>query len=1664
MATIDKKITQIQLDNRNFESNAKNTLSTVEKLKKSFNFESIGKSFSDISKKASEVDLATLQDGAEKVKSSFSGLEVIAITALVNITNRAIDAGLSLVKSLTLSPIAQGYEEYELKMNSIQTIMASTGAPLEVVNEKLEVLNKYADDTIYSFSDMTQNIGKFTNAGVGLDDAVGAIKGISNAAALSGANANEASRAMYNFAQALSQGHVKLIDWKSIENANMATVEFKQQLIDTAVEMGTLTKRADGMYTVLTKNSKGSTMNLPIDPVNNFNESLEYQWMTTEALIGTLNRYADETTSIGERALNAAKDIKTASHLIDTLQEAVGSGWGAMFEVIIGNFEEAKELWSGIGELIGGWIGGMFDAKIAVLKDWKELGGRSDLLEGMGNVLKTIWALVTSVTDAFSKVFPPKTGAQLAKNTKIFKDFTGIILKLAEALHGPLEAAFSVVFSVLKVFTSLGKGVFTLIIGLINILAPFVTLILKVVGGVLGLVSALVRLIPVAQIVDGLMYLVYKATKLIGDGFTYLIKLLDPVMDAFANLGDSAQAFLTTALATIDTTKILSSTMQFFKDIAEKVGSIVRKVFEDLAVTVGEWADKIKMVSDWAATGFTDATEKMQEALKPVKKNMNAFGEMMVWVFDKIKIAAVWLGGVLKKVFDTITRILGQAFEGFTTLDFENLVNVGVMASVAVSLKKFLNAISGPAEQLDKILESVVKIFDSVRGALEAYQKSIKAKTLLTIALAVGVLAASIWVLSTIDAKGAIIALAGITTAFGGLMLSMVMMNKLLSSKDNPLKLDSMKSLVLSMMGIATAVFILAVAVKKLADVPAAQLLASVAAIGVLMGGLLILSKKISSVNADKDIIKLSGALIVFGLAMNVMAKAVKTLGKMKSEDLMKGVIALSIIVFELSVIAKIFSNPAMAMTAATNIKELAGAVIIIAAAVRILGTMDPMELAVGLSAVGAALGIMVTFAHLLPKNLAGSMTGLIAMAGAVTILAIAVAMFGKMKIMTLVKGISAVAGVLGVLTVASKFMKPSDALGVVAMAVAINLLVLPVLALSLLPFNRLVNGLLVVAGALGIFIAGAMFMGPAAVGMMALATSFAVFGLAIGGLGTGIALIGVGLTAIGASASVAAVGIVAVTGSIIASLLMILNASGTAGVILVKNLGKIAAATVDTLIKLLKNVLLSIKEYAPEIIKTALNIILIFLREVTALAPQLVVAGFNLMTALIMGVAQAAPDLIKAFVAMVVSVLGALTEAMPAMRAAGVAFLTELLEGAKEIIPLIIELFVESLIALLNVIAEKGPELITAGIDLVLAFLLGIAENIPKIIMAGVEIIMAVVDGIFQAIPVAVERMFEAIILFLDTMAEVIEEYLPQLIESGINLFLAIVKGVTTGSWESAGNVFDVIIQLVGGILTTIGNFFGQLWNKGKEIVSNIISGLVNGVSNSWTSIKNAISKFIKNVVKGVKEGATSVFNAGKNLVGDIIDGILGGIGSMGSKIWEGAKGIGNKLLGGVKSALGIASPSKEFDEVAVWSIKGLLRGIYNKAKDVTDAGAGIGKRLFDPLSAAVADFIDEVNDNPDFSPVITPILDTDNFTNELAEMSGSLDEMQTKLVGTFQRTSIPRGRTETTSQTVVGSNQNEKVSSGDVIFNQYNTSPKSLSRLEIYRDTSNLLQPFKK
>lgn len=373
---VDERIVVMDFDNSKFERGTNQCVKDIEKLKKSLNFDS-AKSFEELDKAANKVNFSGMHTAFDLLTNKSAWAFGIVINGMNNVINKAEQMATNLIKAFTIDPIAGGYQAYEDKLNSTYTIMAATGDSMDYVSEKLRELNEYSDATIYSFQDMTRNVGKFTNAGISLEDTVQAIKGISNEAALAGAGAAEQSRAMYNISQAMSMGYMQLIDWKSIENANMSILSFKEELADVATEIGTIQKNEDGTF---------ETAEHHFDTLQQlFKDGLQDRWLTNDVMLETFKRFADAETEIGAKAYGAAKDIKSFGQLINVLKEQVKTSWGNSFEIIFGNVEQSVAYFKKISEPLGDLLKTIGDLRNAGLRKIFD-NGYSDLTTELGKM------------------------------------------------------------------------------------------------------------------------------------------------------------------------------------------------------------------------------------------------------------------------------------------------------------------------------------------------------------------------------------------------------------------------------------------------------------------------------------------------------------------------------------------------------------------------------------------------------------------------------------------------------------------------------------------------------------------------------------------------------------------------------------------------------------------------------------------------------------------------------------------------------------------------------------------------------------------------------------------------------------------------------------------------------------------------------------------------------------------------------------------------------------------------------------------------------------------------------------------------------------------------------------------------------------------------------
>ena len=435
---LEQKIVEMKFDNSDFEQKVAQSLVTLGKLKESTKLEDAGKGLDNLSKSAKNLDLSHIADGIDKLNARFSNLGIVGMTVMQNLTNAAMNLGNQFMNALTEAPRG-GMQTYESFISATKQLSNSAkdanGLPvtLEAVNKALDQLNDYSDKTIYSFNDMTANIGKFTNAGVSLEDSVTAIKGISNVAASAGANAQNAASAMYNFGQALGTGVVKLIDWKSINNANMGTIEFKEQLIQTAKELGTL-KEVGDKYIATTYSGKKANEEA-FNASSKFEDSLQQQWMTSEVLIKTLGKYANEMDPIGAKAYQAATEVNTFSQMLSVFAESQKTSWSKTWRYVFGDYEESKQLFTNI---LGGlnWMTDGFNKwRNDFFKTWHDLGGRDNLISAFGNIWETVKHYVEEIGGALGMVFGNIDATPLVTVAKGFNAITEKIKPVADGVN-----------------------------------------------------------------------------------------------------------------------------------------------------------------------------------------------------------------------------------------------------------------------------------------------------------------------------------------------------------------------------------------------------------------------------------------------------------------------------------------------------------------------------------------------------------------------------------------------------------------------------------------------------------------------------------------------------------------------------------------------------------------------------------------------------------------------------------------------------------------------------------------------------------------------------------------------------------------------------------------------------------------------------------------------------------------------------------------------------------------------------------------------------------------------------------------------------------------------------------------------------------------------------
>ena len=1385
--TVDERVVEMRFDNKQFEQNIQTSLSSLDKLKKSLNLEGAAKGLETVNDAANKCsgNMSPLSNAVETVRVRFSALEVMAITALQNITNSALAAGKNLVSAFTIDPIKSGFEEYETQINAVQTILANTsskGTTLDQVNNALDELNHYADMTIYNFTEMTRNIGTFTAAGVDLDTSVAAIKGIANLAAVSGSNSQQASTAMYQLSQALAAGTVKLQDWNSVVNAGMGGQVFQDALKETA-------------------KVHGIAIDEMIKDEGSFRETLSKGWLTSDILTETLAKFTgdlnedqlrtmgytdDQIKSImemGKTANDAATKVKTFTQLFDTLKEAAQSGWTQSWEIIVGNFEEAKELLTEVSDTFSAVINASADARNKMLQDWKDLGGRTMMIEAVKNVFEGLVSVAKPVREAFNEIFPPMTGKQLAEITERIRDLTAKF-KMGEESSKNLKNTFKGVFAVLDIVGQAFKAVAGGVGELIGLFLPAGNGVLSLTGSFGEYIVKLDETV--------------KKTDVFGKAVSTVVDIVKTVITFVKTAGEKVKEFGKAAGEKFD-----FPGFELFHSFLERV--------HDRMAQIGDGAGKMK-------SGVIVAFEMMGEALEKCK-----FLKVMEALWTAVKVIADGIADAVGTMMGTLAEKLGNAdFSG--VLDVLNSIAVG---GIAVSISKFLKSVTEPLEGLNGVLEGVTGILDGVRGCFEAYQTNLKAGTLLKIGAAIALLAGSIVAISLIDSDKLSASLGAITVLFANLLGAMAIFNKISSDTGKVSKACT------AMIAMSVAVSILAGALKKVSDLDWGELARGLVGIAGLTTIVVASSKAMAS--GQKQVMKGATSLIIFGAAVKILASACKDLSKLQWDELGRGLTGVGVLFAEIAVFLRVAKFNGKMISTATGIVILAAAMKVLASACKDFGQMEWSEIGKGLAGIGGLLAELAVFTNLagnakhvmstgvaliaigaamkifasavkdfgqlqwdeigrgltamggalaevaiavnlMPKNMIGIGTGLVIVGGALEIIANCMSKFGGMQWEEIGRGLTVMGGALAELAISLNFMKGtlggSAALLVASGALAVLAPVLSIL--GALSWEAIAKGLISIAGAFTIIgVAGAVLT-PLVPTILALSGAFAL-------IGVGVLTIGAGLLAAGTGLSALAIGFTA------------LATAGAVGATAI-----VAALTV-------------------------------IVTGIAGLIPAVLTKVGEGIIAICKVIAAGAPAIGEAVKAVVLMLIDVFVSCVPQLEDGALQLVVGVLAALVTYTPQIVDLAFKFLIGILEGIASNLPSLIKAGVDVLVAFFAGIVDALRGIdtgaLLKGIAGI-GLLSAIMLALSATASLVPGAMVGILGMGAVVAEM---ALVLAAVGL-LSKLPGLSWLIGEGG--------KLLQGIGTAIGQFVG-----------GIVGGFMSGVSSQFPQIGADLSAFMNNV-----------------------------------------------------------------------------------------------------------------------------------------------------------------------------------------------------------------------
>lgn len=1502
--TIDERVVEMRFDNKQFESNVQTSLSTLDRLKKSLNLSGAAKCFDEIDSASKKVNMNGLANAVESVRLKFSALEVMAVTALANITNSALNAGKRIVSALTIDPIKTGFQEYETQIGAVQTILANTqheGTNLQQVNRALDELNTYADKTIYNFTEMTRNIGTFTAAGVNLQTSVDSIKGIANLAAVSGSTSQQASTAMYQLSQALAAGKVSLMDWNSVVNAGMGGKVFQDALVRTSELLGTGAKNAINMY-------------------GSFRESLtKGEWLTTEVLTETLKQFAGayseadliqqgfsesqakEIAQMAKTAEEAATKVKTFTQLWDTLKESAQSGWTATWEILIGDFEEAKDLLSEVSETIGNVIGEAAQARNDLLSGGLSSGWKQLLNQGIADeagYIESIQEVARKSGDAFDKMVADsdnfsdalKKGLQegvissdtlsdavhnlrdkmtgMSQEERKAAGYTSEMVEQIEKLdEGIKNGSVSMDEFTEKILKPSGRenliqSIWNAAKGLMSVIAPIKEAFRDIFPPMTS--EQLYAFTEALRNLTERMKLSETTSENLKRTFKGLFAVLDIIKQAvtavfnavgslLGGVGDLGAGILGVTgtfgdwLVKLDEfikqgdvfNKVLGTIVSVIKTVATAIRDFVKVVAEKIAFPGFELFHSLLERLHTRMSQIGDAAGGMKSS---VSSAFEAMGNALANCQFMQLLQAIWdaVKAIAGGIADAMGKVGSSLIDSIGNADFSGVIDLlnGIsFGAIAVGITKFVGAIKEQLDSIGSIKESFIGILDSVRGCFEAYQSQLQAGTLLKIASAIAILVASLVALSLIDSAKLSAALGAITVLFADLMASMAVFNKISGQASGVIRSTT------AMLAISTSVLILASALKKLGDLDAKQLATGLTGVAGLTATMIVAAKSLGK--GGPTIIKGASQMVIFAAAIKVLASACEDLSALDWEGLAKGLVGVGVLLAEVSLFMNTAKFSGQSVTTATGIVILSGAIKILASACEDFAQMNWGEIGRGLTSIGIVLAEIVAFTRLTgnAQHVIATSAAFIGIGAAMKILAAAVKDFSAMNWSELAVGLVGMAGALATVTIAVNFMpKNMIAIGTGLIAVSTALLIMASALENMggMEWNEIAKGLVALGGSLGIMAVGLRAMTGTLSGsaaMLVAASALAILTPVLSILGA------MSWTAIvkGLVSLAGAFTVIGVAGAVLTPLVpTILGLSGAMALIGVAVLGLGAGLlAAGTGLSAIAVGFTALAAAGTAGATAVVASLTVIITGIADLIPAIVAKIGEAIVEFCKVIANSAGEIGNAVKEVVLTLVDVLIECVPAIADGALKLIAGVLEALVQYTPQIVDSLFQFLIGVLEGIARNLPGLIQAAIDVLMAFFAGIVDALKGIDTA------TLLQGIVGI------GLLAAIMAALSAVAALVPGAMVGVLGMGLVIAeLALVLAAVGALAQIPG--LQWLINEGGNLLQGVGTAIGKF-------IGGIVGGFMSGVSSQFPQIATDLSGFMTNIQPFI-QGASAI------------------------------------------------------------------------------------------------------------------------------------------------------------------------------------------------------------